>query len=129
MECYCDAEMPTVYRETAIKAVRKEHRCCECRCTIRPGEPCLQVFGVWDGEAMSHRLCERCLAAKQYVEAHLPCFCWLWDSRGAMLDDMRQSVAYYQHECPGMGMEFGRLMVAIKRRASADRRACLAGVA
>lgn len=56
---YDDGEYPSVYRESK-PAARKTYRCEECRCRIVPGERHLYAFGVWEGEAMAHRICLDC---------------------------------------------------------------------
>lgn len=113
--CVCDGDQPSLFSEREIRSARKQHKCDECQNPINVGESYRSVFGVWDGMADSHRLCSYCVACKEYVEAHLPCFCWYWGSEGEMLNDMRESVSNYSFEVPGMGMEFGRLYVkAIK---------------
>ena len=114
-ECYCDYESWRVYNERQVKAARKTYRCCECCHPIEIGQPYLYVFGAFNDGVKTYRLCAACDTLRQYVDAHLPCFCWYWGSEGEMLNDMRESVSNYSFEVPGMGMEFGRLYVkAIK---------------
>lgn len=94
-----------------VKA-RKDHKCTECRKPIKAGEKYEYVFGVWD-EVETFKTCCRCVAVREYVEAHVPCFCWAY---GAMLSEARDAIYYAAPEVPGMGMEFGRLYVAAIKR-------------
>src|SRR5687767_6685191 len=57
--CFDGGDAPRVYEERHHKA-RKEHKCCECRLPIRPGERYLACFGVWDGTAETFKICEVC---------------------------------------------------------------------
>jgi hypothetical protein len=59
-------EQPSCYTETLRKA-RKEHRCCECRETIKPGDSYHYTSGIWDGRACSFKLCAKCEALRQYI--------------------------------------------------------------
>lgn len=54
-----DAESPTVYCEEDVKA-RKQHRCCECRGFIQPGEIYHRHSGLWDGEWNTFKVCLDC---------------------------------------------------------------------
>ena len=69
--CYCDTNNATAVAHTEIRKARKEHRCDECRGTIRVGERYRHVWGVWpDGVQKTHRACRQCLDALKWVEAH-----------------------------------------------------------
>lgn len=50
---------PTVFNEKHVKA-RKHYHCCECALFICPGEQHLYIFGVWDSEAATYRICSVC---------------------------------------------------------------------
>lgn len=113
--CYCDFEPFTFYRAKNITA-KKQHRCTECRSAIQPGEKYERASGKFDGFFKSYKTCCRCIAVREYVKAHVPCFCFLheglYEDGGADC-----TIKSYQHEVPGMGMEYGRLRVAVKRAA------------
>lgn len=69
MTCYCDYDYsPSMYSETWHKA-RKEHKCCECKRTIHPGEDYQRVSGVWDGEFSTYKTCERCADLREALAA------------------------------------------------------------
>lgn len=55
-----DCEIPEFYTETRHVA-RKQHKCCECRKHIEPGEPYMACRGKWDGEMNCYK-------------QHLPCY-------------------------------------------------------
>lgn len=42
------------------RTARTEHRCCECRNSIQPGERYYYVSGVWDGQGRSFKQCADC---------------------------------------------------------------------
>lgn len=58
LSCGCD-ESPDLFRLTWVRA-RKEHKCCECRKQIMPGETYEYVFAVWWGDPSSDHTCEKC---------------------------------------------------------------------
>lgn len=118
-ECYCDYE-PYEFCVTTTPTARKAHRCGECRSTIAGGERYERVSAKWDGQVETLRTCGRCLALREYVEAHVPCFCW---AHGEMLADAEEVIRDYWHECPGLFMGYGRLRVAIERHRKTQRAA------
>jgi hypothetical protein len=111
MECFCDYDSPTVYSAATPKA-RKEHQCIECRCTIKSGEQYERVFGVWDGSADTFKTCQRCLNLREYVKAHVPCFCW---AHGNMIDDAIQTAEGWNREAPGLLFGAYRLQIKIRK--------------
>jgi hypothetical protein len=52
-------ELPDAFQSTTRKA-RKEHRCCECRVAIKPGDEYRYSSGIWVGEPNSHKQCMTC---------------------------------------------------------------------
>ena len=96
--CYCDYEMPSVCRVETRKAI-KQHRCCECRRIIQPGERYEHVWGVWEDKPDTHKTCQHCVGLREYVIAHVPCFCWLYES---MREDALQVLRDYAQEIPGL---------------------------
>lgn len=54
-----DAVGPTLCNESTPVA-RKQHVCCECGCTIDPGEKYHRVEGLWDGSFQTFKTCEFC---------------------------------------------------------------------
>jgi hypothetical protein len=65
--CYCgESELPTMFRQTWHVA-RKEHKCCECRDTIKIGERYERSFGVWDGDAQEFKTCSSCVEVRSEV--------------------------------------------------------------
>ena len=75
MDCYCDYDEPwKVYAKTERKA-RKVHVCRECHCRIQPGEKYEHVTGIADAVEV-FKTCARCITLRDWVEAHVPCFCW-----------------------------------------------------
>lgn len=110
--CYCDYDgLPSVYRESQHVA-RKQHVCYECRRKIKAGEKYEYVFSVYDGAAQEIRTCQHCLAIRDWVTAHVPCFCIY---HGNILDDARDAVYEYSHEAPGLVFGYLRRVVALNR--------------
>lgn len=120
--CYCDYEPCEFYRATKHTA-RKEHRCDECGGVIKAGTVYEYISGKTDGDLWTAKTCPNCLALREYVQAHVPCFCWYSHT---MLDDAIDTLREFQHEFPpGMGMEVGRLYVRARgrRRHKSDTKA------
>ena len=115
MECYCDYDGPTVYRQTA-RVARKQHVCSECRQpAIQPGQTYQDVFGVWDGQASTFKRCQFCDAFLSYVTAHVPCFCWYHGNiRGWRKGRTAMSV-----RPRSAGLYFGGLRILAKARIAA----------
>lgn len=64
--CEC-GEMPETSRMTRPKA-KRNHKCCECRGTIRAGEVYRSVWGVWDGTPQTYKTCDDCLELEDWCE-------------------------------------------------------------
>jgi hypothetical protein len=70
--CYCewgggeDAEFCTVSTVTA----RVQHKCCECRDVIRPGERYERTAGRWDGRMATFKTCDYCARLRERL-AHM----------------------------------------------------------
>ena len=64
-------EIPECYGYENRKA-RKQHTCCECLGTIQPGERYHYHHGVWDGEAMSYKVCADCEALRADLDRDTP---------------------------------------------------------
>lgn len=110
--CYCDyGERPDVYAASEHKA-RKRYRCYECAHHIELGEPYERAASLYEGRWDVTRTCGRCLDARKYIEAHVPCFCWL---HGSMLDDAKNTVNQYGH------LSAGFYIGAMKRVLRAER--------
>jgi hypothetical protein len=57
--CESWGDMPDCVTFTQRRA-RKQHKCCECRRPIMPGEKYEECSGIWDGEPNRYRTCSRC---------------------------------------------------------------------
>lgn len=110
--CYCDYDAPEFYHQENRKA-KKEHRCSECARAIEPGETYEHVRGKWNGDVDTFKTCPRCLALKEWVRAHVPCFCW---AHGNIIEDAIETARGYAHEAPGLLFGAYRRKVAIKRQ-------------
>jgi hypothetical protein len=116
-ECYCDYEPAQCYVVTKPHA-RKQHKCDECGGLMLVGEEYERVFAVWDGSAGNYRTCKRCLDLREWVKAHIPCFCWYHQN---MLEDAMETAKHWSHEAPGLLFGAYRRQVAIHRHRDAQR--------
>lgn len=114
--CECDWDPPSVYSK-ALHAARKEHKCFECCCSIKPGEKYERVFGIWDGSRDTFKTCSRCLSLREWVQAHVPCVCW---QHGNIRDDAIEAARGWAHEAPGLLFGAWRREVAIRRATGAQ---------
>lgn len=62
-----DCEMPTVCNHCTPRA-SKDHRCCECRGTIRAGETYDLIIGLWDGRWQTFKTCPECTSLRKVFE-------------------------------------------------------------
>lgn len=120
--CYCECEMPSVMHCERREAM-SEHHCCECDRTIRRGETYEHTWGVWDGSTGTYDTCSHCLALREYVTAHIPCFCWCFT---AMRDDALELLRDYAHEAPGLFFAGARLYVRARQLRAQERAMSLA---
>lgn len=103
MSCFCDYDPAEFYHAQRRKA-RKPHKCDECRRAIQPGETYEHARGKWEGDVGTFDTCCRCLALRDFVQAHVPCFCW---AHGNMIEDATETADEYAHET--VGLKFGAL--------------------
>ena len=77
--CYCDYDAPIFYHKTDVERAREPHECEECSRTILPGESYERVRALWDrGEGpRTVYTCAWCVALREWMVAHVPCFCVL----------------------------------------------------
>lgn len=81
----CDCDLPAAHSEY-FPTARKEHKCCECQRTIKPGERYQLYSGVWEGAGMSFKTCRECHAIREAIKDGLsqgdcgPCFTQLGDA-------------------------------------------------
>lgn len=81
--CECDIG-PKAFYEVTRKA-RVEHRCCECRNVIAPGQTYEYASGIWDEGPMSFKTCLPCVDERKAYVAQLnsrdcqPCFGELYE--------------------------------------------------
>jgi hypothetical protein len=67
------------YVAKVIKA-RKEHKCCECKRVILPGEGYERSAGKSDGDMWNYATCPECLAVREVFVCGGWYFGCLWDS-------------------------------------------------
>ena len=116
MPCSCDYDPPEFYRAERRKS-RKPRQCCQCGHLIAKGETYENVVGKTDGDQWAAETCARCLALRDYVKSHVPCYCYMHHDP-EFIPDAIEVVRDYAHELPGMFFGALRLAVAIKRASS-----------
>jgi len=67
--CGCDEDGPSVFNQRYVEKSRKEYKCYECRELIPIGSAYKYVFGVWDGDALTFHICEKCGDLQDSLEA------------------------------------------------------------
>lgn len=113
MDCACDYDPPIFFSEWQPVA-RKAHKCDECGGQIQPGEKYERCSGMWErGEMQTFKVCARCLELRNYVQAHVPCFCWAY---GNIIDDAIETAQHWAHEAPGLLFGAYRRRIAIQRQ-------------
>lgn len=120
---YCECDYDSVLEvmdERIVKAARKDHKCSECQRTIKAGESYEFVFGIADGEGCTYKTCSHCLALREWIKAHIPCFCWAYTM---MREDAINTAHAAANEAPGLLFGAYRREVAIRRAREAQRTA------
>lgn len=97
MSCVCDYEAPRWYR-SKIQRARKPYRCDECGSAILPGDSYERAVGMHD-DVYSVATCSRCVDLRDFVKAHVPCFCW---AHFNLHDDCLATADFYRFDAPGL---------------------------
>lgn len=106
-------EYPQAYSEKQQKA-RKEHKCCECRGYIQPGETYQKIWGIWDGDVGNFKTCQDCQAIRESEYHHRA-----YDERpalGMLEEHVEESHGYLSQAHQEL------LAVKLKRGASINRK-------
>lgn len=119
MSCYCDYESPEFYSERTISSARGQHKCSECGRQILKGEGYQSISGKWDGDFYTNKTCAHCLELKNYVKAHIPCFCWAF---GELIETSIEEIRGYANVTPGLLFGAYRRLAGIKKAESESKR-------
>lgn len=112
-ECYCDyVDAPSLYRVSRHKA-RSTYRCDECGGGIAVSAEYERAAMLYEGRWDVSRTCHRCLALRDYITAHAPCFCWL---HGSLLDDAEDTLRQYGRESTGFWIGGMKRLLRAQRR-------------
>jgi len=114
MECYCDCEQ-AAFSQVKMRNARKPHLCDECGRVIELGERYEHTRSILDGLWCTDRTCRECLELRDYVKAHVPCFCW---GHGNMIQDARNALdalADETSDTAGVLFGAGRRLLAIRK--------------
>src|SRR5512141_2158603 len=110
--CECDGDPLNILDERFVIAARKDHKCSECGRTIKTGESYEFVFGLANGKGHTYKTCVQCLNLRNWITAHIPCFCW---SYTMMREDAINVARAAAHEAPGLLFGAWRREIAIRR--------------
>lgn len=81
--------MASVYNET-FPTARKEHKCTECRRIIQPKEKYKNIWGVWEGDSRTYKICSHCSVATDLLVRECDGFLL-----GDVLEDLREHRRHY----------------------------------
>lgn len=65
-----DCELPEFANAADVRA-RKDHKCCECRATIRRGERYTRCSGKWDGQVSTYKQHDLCARACEFYRDNI----------------------------------------------------------
>lgn len=117
MDCYCDFDEPWKVYSVTMRTARKVHVCRECHGRIQPCERYEHVVGIADG-VETYKTCGHCIDLREFVKAHIPCFCWYHET---MVSDAIEAAQHWSHEGPGLLFGAYRRQIKIERAAKASR--------
>jgi len=80
---------PALYATTKPRS-RRQHKCCECRRIIEPGELYLRESGLWDGMFQTFKTCRDCQSVRNS-------FLFIGHQYGMMWEDLEEHI----RECKG----------------------------
>jgi hypothetical protein len=115
-DCFCDYDPATFYERRVVRA-RKPHKCEECNRAIPKGCQYEYTSGLWDGYFDTFKTCLACVAARQFVTASVPCFCW---AHGNLHQDIVDTVSEARFRAPdemrGVAFRLGRIVIEERRK-------------
>lgn len=111
--CECDVDGYVEFYSSCLRKAKKEHRCEECRSTIRVGEIYEYASGKQSGDFWDAKTCSTCLALVDYIKAHVPCYCRM---HGDLFEDRIQELVFQAQQTPGFYFGIMRRIVACNRR-------------
>ena len=76
-----DVDQNEFHHESSVRA-RKEHRCCECRWAIKPGDTHELAVGKSDGRFWTMRTCQVCVEIRKAFVCGSWVYGELWESIG-----------------------------------------------
>lgn len=79
-----DGDYAASAHSQVMRTARKEHRCYECRETIKPGDRYEYFSGIWDGKPSAYKTCASCVE----IRDHFACEGWIF---GQLWDDLEQN--------------------------------------
>jgi hypothetical protein len=77
-------DWPATVFSSSVRRAAKEHRCCECRETIKVGDHYEHVTGLWDGHWSTYKTCLLCVE----IRTHFACDGWIF---GQLWEDLESN--------------------------------------
>ena len=111
MDCACDYDVPEFYTRHNVKA-KKEHKCEECGCIIKPDNQYERATGMWEGRIVTFKTCKQCLGARNEAMSITGCGCYM---HGRVWEDINDALNELTFE-PGQRFYLLRLVVQKYRR-------------
>lgn len=114
-ECDWDGNRPQFFTVRYVKKAIKDskHRCEECNGPICKGESYRRVEGKWYDSIDTYCTCHLCLELEEWAKISVPCFC---ANVGELHKTVQEMVKDVAPNVPGFFYEYGRRMVAIRKR-------------
>lgn len=104
--CAIDDCEPWTFVDWTKPVARVEHRCCECRRTIRAGEVYRRTQGLCDGRFETYKTCRHCEAMSAFMAE----MCG-----GHPMTELLEELEEHWHEGYA-SIPFGRLIAQMRRK-------------
>ena len=83
MDCSCSINVcydgdGSEFSRNEIRTAKKEHKCCECKRTIIPGEKYEYTVGKWGGLIGVYKTCNDCLSVRKELFPYDFIFSEMW---------------------------------------------------
>lgn len=69
-DCSADGYEGAKFSIETFPVARKEHKCCECRETIKPGQQYQNIKGLWEGRFEIFKTCMPCYRIRKHYCPH-----------------------------------------------------------
>ena len=106
--CRADDANPAIILGSELYTARKPHTCQECGRIIAIGETYLRERGLADGEPFTHKTCEHCQVARDWLQR---------ECGGFVYTEIEEELREHWHEAPSYHTrELARLIYGMKHQ-------------